>query len=152
MPEQIITQEGHNKLKNKLEHLIKVKRPEIAKRIEFAKELGDLSENAEYNEAKDAQAFNEGIISEITTTLKNVTIVKTSGSNEQVDMGSTVLVKSNGNEKEFKIVSFNEADPCEGCISNESPLGTAFLGRKKGEKVEVTTPKGIIEYEILKIK
>lgn len=152
MPEQIITQEGHDKLKNELEQLIKVKRPEIAKRIEFAKELGDLSENAEYHEAKDSQAFNDGRIGEITATLKNVTIVKTNGSKKEVAMGSTVIVKANGEKKEFKIVSFNEADPSEGCISNESPLGTAFLGRKKGEKVEVTTPKGISEYKIVKIK
>jgi transcription elongation factor GreA len=152
MEEQLITKEGYEKLKNELENLLKVKRPEIAKRIEIAKELGDLSENAEYHEAKDSQAFNDGRIMEIQAILKNVKIVDSNGSKNKVSMGSTVEVKFNGEKREFKIVSFNEADPSEGFISNESPLGLAFLGRKKGDEVEVNTPKGIIKYKILNIK
>jgi transcription elongation factor GreA len=152
MEEQLITKEGYEKLKNELENLLKVKRPEIAKRIETAKELGDLSENAEYHEAKDSQAFNDGRIMEIQAILKNVKIVDSNGSKNEVSMGSTVEVKFNGEKREFKIVSFNEADPSEGLISNESPLGLAFLGRKKGDEVEVNTPKGIIKYKILNIK
>jgi transcription elongation factor GreA len=152
MEEQLITKEGYEKLKNELENLLKVKRPEIAKRIEIAKELGDLSENAEYHEAKDSQAFNDGRIMEIQAILKNVKIVDSNGSKNEVSMGSTVEVKFNGEKREFKIVSFNEAEPSEGLISNESPLGLAFLGKKKGDEVEVNTPKGIIKYKILNIK
>jgi transcription elongation factor GreA len=84
--------------------------------------------------------------------LKNVKIVDSNGSKNKVSMGSTVEVKFNGEKREFKIVSFNEADPSEGFISNESPLGLAFLGRKKDDEVEVNTPKGIIKYKILNIK
>jgi transcription elongation factor GreA len=152
MEEQLITKEGYDKLKNELENLLKVKRPEIAKRIETAKELGDLSENAEYHEAKDAQAFNDGRIIELQTTLKNVRIVDSNGSKNEVSMGSTVEIEFNGEKREFKIVSFNEAEPSKGLISNESPLGVAFLERKKGDEVEVNTPKGVIKYKILNIK
>jgi transcription elongation factor GreA len=152
MAEQIISREGYEKLKKELDYLINVKRKEIAERIQKAKEMGDLSENAEYSEAKDAQAFNEGRIAELTQMLKNLTVVENGNSKEVVGMGSTVKVKANGEEKEYTIVSFNEADPMAGKISNESPLGKAFLGKKKGEKVVVNTPKGEVEYEIVEIK
>jgi len=151
MPEQIITQDGYNKLAAELNNLSTLKRREIAERIERAKELGDLSENAEYSEAKDAQALNEGRILELTNTLKNVTIVDAGGAKGEVAMGSSVTVSSNGKEKEYTIVSFNEADPLNGKISNESPLGLAFLGKKKGETVMVETPRGTVEYKIKKI-
>ena len=151
MPDQIISQEGYNKLKQELESLINIKRKEIAKRIESAKELGDLSENAEYSDAKEAQAFNEGRIAEINTMLKNVTIVKSGGDKNEVAMGSKITVKTNGDKKDFEIVSFNEVDPLAGKISNESPLGMAFIGKKKGDKVSVETPKGQVEYQIVKI-
>lgn len=152
MNEQIISQEGYDKLKDELTLLTTVKRKEIAERIERAKELGDLSENAEYSEAKDAQALNEGRILELTNTLKNVTVVQHEESNEQVVMGSKVTVKTGDKEKQYTIVSFNEADPLDGKISNESPLGVAFLNKKKGSAVEVETPKGVVKYKILKIE
>lgn len=151
MSQQLITQEGYNKLKEELNKRIVQKRIEIAGRIESAKELGDLSENAEYQEAKDEQAFNEGRIMEIQNILKNVVIVENGGSKNEVAMGSRVVVESGVGEKEYTIVSFNESDPLEGKISNESPLGLAFLGKKKGDKVIVNTPKGEIEYKIKKI-
>lgn len=151
MSEQIITQEGYNKLQDELTHLSSVKRREIAERIEKAKDLGDLSENAEYSEAKDAQALNEGRILELTNVLKNVTVVNNGGGSDEVSMGSTVTVKSGDKEKVYTIVSFNEADPLDGKISNESPLGVAFLGKKKGTSVNVETPRGIVEYKIIKI-
>lgn len=151
MSEQIISQEGCDKIEEELRHLTTTKRREIAERIERAKELGDLSENAEYSEAKDAQALNEGKVLELQNILKNVTVVKSGNSKKEVAMGSKVVVKANGKEKEYTIVSFNEADPLEGKISNESPLGVAFVGRKKGEKVAVETPKGTVEYKIIKI-
>lgn len=152
MNEQIISQEGYDKLQAELTLLTTVRRKEIAERIERAKELGDLSENAEYSEAKDAQAMNEGRILELTNTLKNVTIFQRNGTSNEVAMGSRVTVKVNGNEKEYLIVSFNEADPINGKISNESPLGVAFLHHQKGEEVIVETPKGKVSYKIIKVE
>lgn len=152
MNEQIISQEGYDKLKAELELLTTIKRREIADRIEQAKELGDLSENAEYSEAKDAQALNEGRVLELSNTLKNVTIVEKRTGNGEVSMGSKVTVKSKKGEREYSIVSFNEADPLSGKISNESPLGVAFLGKKKGDVARVETPKGEVEYKIIKIQ
>lgn len=152
MSEQIISQEGYDKLKKELDYLYTTKRREIADRIEKAKELGDLSENAEYSEAKDAQSLNDTRILEISNTLKNVTVVDNKKTKDEVDMGSTVIAKTGNKEKIFTIVSFNEADPLEGKISNESPLGVAFLGKKKGKEVLVRTPKGEIKYKILKIE
>lgn len=152
MPDQIITQEGYDKLKKELEELKTVKRREIADRIQKAKDMGDLSENAEYSEAKDAQAFNEGRIVELTQMLKNLTIVKNTHSHVSIGMGSKITATTAGKERKFTIVSFNEADPLEGKISNESPLGTAFLNKKKGDTVTVKTPKGEMEYTITKVE
>ncbi len=151
MNDQIISQEGYDKLKDELTFLTMTRRKEIAERIERAKELGDLSENAEYSEAKDAQALNEGRIIDLTNTIKNVTVVQDNGSHETVVMGAKVTVTSDGKEKEYTIVSFNEADPINGKISNESPLGVAFLHKKKGDTVEVETPRGLVKYKITKI-
>lgn len=151
MPNQIISQEGYEKLKQELELLTKTRRREIADRIQAAKDLGDLSENAEYSDAKDAQAFNEGRIGEIETLLKTVTVVAGGGAKE-VGMGSTVTVKADGKSKTYTIVSFNEVDPTTGKISNESPLGKAFLHKKKGDVVKVSTPKNEVQYEIIDIK
>jgi len=151
MNDQIISKDGFEKMEEELEHLLKVKRKEIAARIERAKDMGDLSENAEYSEAKDAQAFNEGRIAELQTLLKNLTVVENGGSTDEVGMGSVVTVKTSKGEKVFTIVSFNEVDPAKGKISNESPLGVAFNEKKVGDKVIVSTPKGEIEYEITKI-
>ena len=151
MSDQIISQEGYNKLKEELECISTVKRKEIANRIQLAKDMGDLSENAEYSEAKDAQAFNEGRIIELKQALKNVTIVKNGQNGGQIAMGSKVKVKVNGEEREYTIVSFNEADPGNGKISNESPLGQAFLDKKSGDNVSVDTPKGTTEYKIISV-
>lgn len=148
--EQIITQAGYDKLKEEYDFLTTTKRREIADRIERAKDLGDLSENAEYSEAKDAQALNEGRILELAATLKNVTVVNYQ-SNGEVVLGSVVSAKVDGKEKKFTIVSFNEADPLNGLVSNESPLGVAFLGKKKGAIVEVETPRGVVVYKIIKV-
>ena len=131
MSDQIISQEGYEKLKKELDDRTSIKRLEIAERIEAAKELGDLSENAEYAEAKDEQAFNDGRICELMALLKNVTVVQKNGDKNKVSLGSCVTAKSDGKIKEFILVSFNEANPGEGKISNESPLGVAFLCRKK---------------------
>lgn len=150
MSDQIISQEGYDKLKEDLEYLKTTKRREIANRIQRAKEMGDLSENAEYSEAKDAQAFNEGRVAEITQMLKIVTVVE-GGKSGKIGMGSVVTVKSNGKQKIFTIVSFNEADPLEGKISNESPIGSALIGKEKGDKVVIELPKGQTEFKITKV-
>lgn len=150
MSDQIISAEGYQKLEEELQQLTTTKRREIADRIEKAKELGDLSENAEYADAKEAQAFNEGRISEITALLKNLTVVK-AHSRSEVGMGSEVVVEMDGAKKTYTIVSFNEADPLAGKISNESPLGVAFVGKKVGDTVVVHTPKGDSTCKIVKI-
>ena len=152
MPDQIISQEGYDKLKKELDERINVRRLEIAGRIETAKELGDLSENAEYAEAKDEQAFNDGRIGELATLLKNVTVVQNNHDKHKVSMGSSVTAEVEGKTKEFTIVSFNEANPGEGKISNESPIGVAFLDKKKGDQVTVNTPRGPVVYKIIGIK
>ena len=150
MTDQIISKEGYEKLKEEYELLTKTKRREIADRIQKAKDMGDLSENAEYSEAKDAQAMNEGRILELDSLLKNLTIVEGRANNE-VFLGSVVTVQTEGKEKIFEIVSFNEVDPAAGKISNESPIGQAFIGKSKGDIVEVETPRGVINYKIIKI-
>lgn len=152
MTDQIISKEGYEKLRKELDILVSEKRREIADRIQKAKDMGDLSENAEYAEAKDAQAFNEGRVAELTQMLKNLTVVENGQASGKIGMGSKVSAKCNGNEKIFTIVSFNEADPISGKISNESPLGRSFLNKKTGDKVVVETPRGEVEYEILKIE
>ncbi|MFH1326131.1 MAG: transcription elongation factor GreA [Candidatus Falkowbacteria bacterium] len=150
--DQYITQEGYNKLQKELNHLKNVRRHEIAERIERAKELGDLSENAEYSEAKDEQAFNEGRIIEINDQLKKLVVVESKRSSNTVDLGSKVTVQRKGKEKEFDIVSFNEVDPENNKISNESPIGQSLLGKKVGEETVVRLPGGEVKYKILKIK
>jgi len=152
MDDHIISKEGHEKLEEELNHLTVDKRREIAERIEKAKDMGDLSENAEYAEAKEAQAFNEGRIAEIKNLLKNLTIVENGNAKNKVSMGSKVTIKMGAKTKTYSIVSFNEVDPLQGKISNESPLGMAFLDKKKGDKGIVSTPKGEIKYEIIKIE
>lgn len=151
MSEQIISQEGYQKLVEELELLSVERRREIAERIERAKELGDLSENAEYSDAKEAQAFNEGRIIELSNLLKTI-VVADRPSGGKVGMGSKLTVKSGGVEKKFTIVSFNEADPINGKISNESPIGQAFLNHVSGDKVKVQTPRGEVEYQIIMVE
>lgn len=152
MTDQIISKDGYEKLQKELDLLVNFKRKEIADRIQKAKDQGDLSENAEYSEAKDAQAFNEGRIAELTTLLKNLTVVEGSNGKDRVSMGSKVTVEVNNNKKVYEIVSFNEADPLTGKISNESPIGRALVDKKKGDTVIVNTPKGETQYKILIIE
>ncbi|PIU02029.1 transcription elongation factor GreA [bacterium (Candidatus Torokbacteria) CG09_land_8_20_14_0_10_42_11] len=151
MVKKYLTAEGLEKLKEKLVHLKTVKRREIAERIKTAKELGDLSENAEYQDAKDEQAFNEGEVFEIGRTIKNAVVIGKNTQMNIVEVGNTIKVKNGASEKEFTIVGSNEADPTSGMISNESPIGQALLGKKRGDEVEVATPGGKIKYKILEI-
>ncbi len=148
--EQIITQKGYDKLKQELNYLKGEKRHQIAERIERAKELGDLSENAEYSEAKEEQAFNEGRIIEINDTIKKLKVVA-GNHGETIDLGSVVAVEVRGKEKEFTIVSFNEVDPENNKISNESPIGEALIGHKAGDEIMVNLPSGEVKYKVLKV-
>lgn len=145
-----LSQHGLEKLQQELQELKMVTRREIANKIENAKNLGDLSENAEYHDAKEQLAFTEGRIQEIEQILKNYSIIE-EGASTIVRVGSTVEVEMNGKMKTFKIVGSNEADPTQGLISNESPLGSSFLGHAKGDDVNVTTPAGTQTYTIMKV-
>lgn len=149
-----LTKEGFVKLKEELHQLKTVKRKEVAWRIQQAKELGDLSENAEYTEAKNDQAFLESRIIELENVIKNASIIdhiNAQQSGNAIQVGSTILVMRNDKEMQFSIVGSQEADPKLEKISNESPLGKALLGHKIGDLIEVQAPSGVIQYEIVKI-
>ena len=147
-----LSPEGIENLKKELLELKTKKRQEIAKRLQEAKDLGDLSENAEYFEAKEAQSLNENRVGELEELLKNAVVIKTPGAENIVSVGSTVEVKSGNNMEIFKIVGSAEAKPQEGKISNESPLGRSFLNKKVGDEFDVKTPGGVVKYKIIKIE
>lgn len=149
---QYISKEGLEELKKELHDLKTQKRREIAQRLQEAKSLGDLSENAEYLEAKEAQSALESRILELEEIIKQSRVIEKPTKKNYVSIGSTVEVEFDGRSREFTIVGSEEASPAEGKISNESPLGKAFLGRKVKEEVEVKTPKGKVRYKILGIK
>ena len=148
---KFITEEGLKKITEELDNRRTTIRQSIANAIKEAKEQGDLSENAEYSEAKAQQSENEARIAELEFMLKESTVVKYDKSSGGAQMGSKVKVKFDGSEMEFQIVGSNEADPAEMKISNESPMGRAFMGCSKGDKVEVDTPGGKAKYEILDV-
>jgi transcription elongation factor GreA len=127
-------------------------RQEIAKSIKEAKEQGDISENAEYTEAKRQQNENESRIAELEMMIKNSEIVEHDDKLENIQIGSRVKVKFNGSETEFQIVGSNEIDPSNFKISNESPMGKAFMGKNKGDEVVVESPGGKMKYKILDVK
>jgi transcription elongation factor GreA len=147
---EYLTLEKKNELEGELSQLKSVRRKEIADSLEYAKSLGDLSENAEYHQAREDQANCEDRISHIEQILKNAVIMET-GVSGVVSVGSTVTILKKGTkeEKTFAIVGSEEADSISGKISNESPLGQALLGKKKGDKVVVHAPKGEVEYSII---
>lgn len=148
----IVTQGGLEKLKNELDDRKIRLRQEIAQAIKEAKEQGDLSENAEYSEAKHQQNENESRIAELEMQLKEAVVAKVIKSSSQAQVGSVVKAKIAATEMTFHIVGSNEANPSEGKISNESPLGQVLLGKEKGDKVFVEAPSGKMEYEILEVK
>lgn len=147
-----ITADGLEKLRDELHQLKTVKRREIAQRIQEAKELGDLSENAEYVEAKNEQAFVEGRVAELEAVVKNPVIIQDVKNSELVRVGSSVTLKTDGKEISYTIVGSNESDPLNGRISNESPLGQAFIGKKVGDAVEIDVPRGKRTFSIVSIK
>jgi transcription elongation factor GreA len=152
MMSQYFSPEGLEKLKEEYGYRTGQLRSEIAARIKEAKEQGDLSENAEYTEAKEAQSLNEGRIEELKAILDNAVLFTESSKGGVATVGATIRVAAGKDERAYTIVGAAEADPMNGRISNESPLGAAFLGRKKGDKVSVRTPKGETEYKILEVQ
>lgn len=153
----LVTKEGLKKLKDELEHLKTVRRAEVAQRLREAISYGDLSENSEYEEAKNEQAFVEGRVLELEGKIKNAKIIsekKESSKTKEVEIGCTVMLRNvtDGDEPErYTIVGSTEADPLDHKISNESPIGKAVLGRLKGDQVEIQAPSGIIAYEIVSV-
>ena len=147
-----ISEEGLEKLKEETRFLKTDKRQEISQRIEEAKKLGDLSENAEYMEAKEAQELNERKIAELEEVLRTAVIISKNRKKGVVQIGSTVIVKLKGKTATFIITGSEEANPDEGKISNLSPLGSSLLDKKVGDAVTVKTPAGALEYEIVEIQ
>lgn len=148
----ILTEEGKVKLEAELKELKEVRRPDIIGKIEQAKEMGDLSENAEYHDAKDQQGLLEARVAEIEEILKKAIVAGKSVDDGLINMGTKFSVKDkNGLVRELMIVGYNEADPISGKISNESPMGKAFFNRKAGDKVEVEAPSGTIVFDVVKI-
>lgn len=151
----LVTKEGLKKLKEELEQLKTVKRKEVAERIKEAISYGDLSENSEYEEAKNEQAFVEGRILELETKIKHAKIISEHHKTKSVQLGSTVHLKNlskSGDDEVYTIVGSTETDPFTGKISNESPVGASLLDKQKGEVVKVVAPSGKIEYEITKVE
>ncbi|MBI2973591.1 MAG: transcription elongation factor GreA [Armatimonadetes bacterium] len=152
--ETILTQQGLRKLEDELEHLKTVKRKEVAERIKASKEFGDLSENAEYEDAKNEQAFVEGRILQLEQMLRSARVIDNHDApSDLVTVGSTVQLKdlATGETLAYMIVGSAEADPDHDKISNVSPVGKALLGRRKGETVTVVVPAGKLRYSVLQI-
>ena len=147
-----LTADGITKLKDELNDLVANQRPKIAGRLKEAKEYGDLSENAQWDDAKDQQAFVEGRISEIENILKHTVVIEQPKDKDTVGLGSVVHVEVEDGVQEYTIVGSPEANPEEGKISNESPIGKALIGRKRGDQVEVEVPSGSMTFKIKHIK
>ncbi|MBN1935911.1 MAG: transcription elongation factor GreA [Anaerolineae bacterium] len=150
---KFLTREGYERLKQDLDYLRIEKRAEIAEKIRSAKEDGDVSENAGYEDAKHEQAFIEGRIQELEALLKSAQIIEDTGRRDRIGIGVTVVVREDGYEPEtYQIVGSAEANPSEGRVSNESPLGRALLGGRVGDTVDVSTPGGVAVFKIIEIK
>jgi transcription elongation factor GreA len=145
-----LTQAGVDELKVELATLIE-KRSVIADAIKTAREQGDLSENAEYQTAREEQDRNEARISEVENILRNVEVIKKPKGDNKVQLGSNIKLKSDGKTKEFQIVGTVEADPLSGKISDESPVGQALLGKKVGDSVELVTPSDTTSFKVIEI-
>lgn len=155
MKEVILTPEGYKKLQEEIEFLSTVRRREVAERIRVAREFGDIAENAEYDAAKNDQAHLEARIALLEERLKNARVVTKKEINTgEVSVGTTVRLKDLTSNKtvEYHIVGSAEANPAEMKLSNESPVGKAIMGRKKGDVVEVSAPRGALKFKIMEIK
>ena len=149
----ILTPEGRQKLEDELHFLETEKRAEVGERIKVAREFGDISENSEYDDAKNEQGLMEARIAEISHILSEATVVEAPKRSNKIHIGSTATVDMDGRERAFTIVGGAESDAGQGRISNESPVGSALIGRKKGDVVETTGPTGRkITMKVLKIE
>ncbi|MGD0167539.1 MAG: transcription elongation factor GreA [Gaiellaceae bacterium] len=155
MKEVILTPEGYEKLKEEIDYLSTVKRRDVADRIRVAREFGDIMENAEYDDAKNEQAMLEHRIATLEERLRDARVIDTSEvTADAVSVGSRVRLRDleAGKTVEYHIVGSAEANPAENKLSNESPVGRAIMGRKKGETVEVSAPRGTLKFKIMEIK
>jgi len=146
-----ISRDGLEKLRVELEELVNVRRAEVASRISEAKEHGDITENAEYEDAKNEQAFIEGRIQALSALIKNAVLIDETTSKTHVQIGSTVELEGDNGKESYTIVGSAEASPGQGRISNESPVGRALLGKKKGDKVTISVPAGDMHYKVVGI-
>ncbi len=149
--QQYVSKESLEELKKEQNNLRDVSIPEIAKRIDEAKQQGDLSENAEYHQAREDMAWAQGRVKDLEQIINNAQIIVKQKS-DTVNVGSTIKVEVNGKTKQYTIVGPQEINPAQGLISNESPLGEAFITHRAGDKVEVNTPAGVTVYKILEVK
>lgn len=149
---QYLTQESYDKLIAEKKSIKDEKIPEIAKKIDEAKQQGDLSENAEYHQAKDDMAWAQGRLEEIEMILDNAEIIDKNNDSKTIQLGSLVKVECNGKQKEYLLVGQQEADPLNGKISNDSPLGRALIGSQAKKEVKIKTPSGEQVYKILSVK
>jgi transcription elongation factor GreA len=147
-----VTEEKLSELKQEKQYLEDEKVPEVADKIHEAKQLGDLSENASYKAAKEEMAETKRRIDELKGIIDNAKVIEKKQDASEIDLGTTFIVEVNGSETEYEMVGSQEADPTKGKISNESPLGSAFIGAEEGDKVEVEVPAGTQIYKIIEIK
>ena len=155
MAEQVyLTAEGKADLQRELDELLNVRRPELARKLKDAVAEGDLKENADYHDAKEQQAFLEGRIQYLENILRSAKVIANDGATDMVRLGSEITIVEDGadDEETYIIVGAAEANPREGKISHESPIGAALLGHKKGDKVRVNTPGGDVVFKIKRIK
>ncbi len=151
-PIQYMSQQKLDALQHELRDLKDERIPELARRIDDARQMGDLSENAEYHNAREEMAWAQSRVKELQYILVNASLIASNEKSDMVQVGSIIMVEVQGKKKEFTIVGGQEADPVHGKISNESPLGEAFLGRKKGDSIEVEVPAGRQLYKIIEIQ
>jgi transcription elongation factor GreA len=147
-----VSAEGLHKLEEELEHLRTARRKEVAERIHAAMEFGDYSENSELEDAKNEQAFVEGRVLTLEQMIKNAVVIDQNGHHDKVELGSHIVVEVDGERENYTVVGSAEANPGEGRISNESPVGRALLGHRAGEKIRAVVPNGVIEMKIVAVR
>ena len=152
--ETYLTREGESELRKELLELVGRRRPALAQKLKDAVAQGDLKENADYHDAKEQLGFTEGRVQQIEFILRNATIVDNAGPGDEVQIGSIVIIREEGNgeDEEYRIVGSAEANPRERKISQKSPIGSALLGKTKGRKVNVKTPDGVVKFKIVDIR
>ena len=147
-----VSAEGLAKLEEELEHLRNERRKEVAERIHAAMEFGDYSENSELEDAKNEQAFMEGRILTLEQMLKNAVVIDQNGHHDKVELGSHIVVEVDGERENYTVVGSAEANPAEGRISNESPVGRALLGHRAGDKGRAVVPAGVLDMKIVAVR